>query len=507
MGKAVNLNLMHEKKPKKRYFLVPLCVLLLILVVFKLNFDSILFNMGKSAYDGQNYQKALGLFEVLERKDPKNQDYIYYKILSLSKMPLTYDNQTKLLEVVNSRRPLKGKSIAVNTIEKFRMNVKRAYGSNYLEDAIPGGEVVRWSLSELPITYFIGSSSDIPPNYTEIVEKSFLKWQRSSNNLITFKRIDNQEKANIVVLFVDRPQSNYRMNVKEEYNVGLASPVVEGDKLQQMKIELLKRNNLGSFFTPRAFSTVAIHEIGHALGIWGHSINKNNIMFYSADRAIGTYDVLISQEDINTLKLIYSLRPQTTNVKISSEEEKHLINPKIVLGNIENNSDEINSCINFLNKRPDDVTRWLNLSEAYNENQQFDTAIEILQHALSLNPDSDMKYIIYYDFALNHMELEHYDKAILAAINAKAIKDDMDIQLLISEIYLKQKKYKYAEVILSDLIRNTPSNVDAASLLTEVYIKQGKHFEARKVLKEIIKNNPQAKDNEIIKHYSFYTIF
>ena len=43
------------------------------------------------------------------------------------------------------------------------------------------------------------------------------------------------------------------------------------------------------------------HEMGHALGIWGHSDNQNDIMYYAHTREIPQ----ISSRDINTLKKVY----------------------------------------------------------------------------------------------------------------------------------------------------------------------------------------------------------
>jgi predicted Zn-dependent protease len=54
-------------------------------------------------------------------------------------------------------------------------------------------------------------------------------------------------------------------------------------------------------------ASAARHEFGHALGIWGHSPQPEDVMYYSQVQSPPN----ISPRDINTLKKIYQ---QTTRL-------------------------------------------------------------------------------------------------------------------------------------------------------------------------------------------------
>lgn len=49
------------------------------------------------------------------------------------------------------------------------------------------------------------------------------------------------------------------------------------------------------------FVSNIIHELGHAIGIWGHSLSTEDVMYYSLNRDIPS----ISSRDLNTLIKIY----------------------------------------------------------------------------------------------------------------------------------------------------------------------------------------------------------
>jgi predicted Zn-dependent protease len=53
--------------------------------------------------------------------------------------------------------------------------------------------------------------------------------------------------------------------------------------------------------TPKYLTASARHELGHALGIWGHSLNPADVMYFAQVRMPSG----ISVRDINTLKRVY----------------------------------------------------------------------------------------------------------------------------------------------------------------------------------------------------------
>ncbi len=65
---------------------------------------------------------------------------------------------------------------------------------------------------------------------------------------------------------------------------------------------------------PLQVSVVATHELGHALGLWGHSPDPDDIMFFSVVNLRAT----ITPRDVNTLRKVYE-QPTLIGVKVPPE--------------------------------------------------------------------------------------------------------------------------------------------------------------------------------------------
>lgn len=136
-----------------------------------------------------------------------------------------------------------------------------------------------------------------PCTYTDTAKKAFGEWQTKTNNKVSFVFVKNPNSANIRMEFVDRLRKS-----DSAYNLGFTALKFSGKKNIIAKIEILQRTESNSYKTNSQLYGVMLHEIGHALGISGHSSRNNDIMFPNDF----TNDVHLSQRDINTIMSIYS---------------------------------------------------------------------------------------------------------------------------------------------------------------------------------------------------------
>ena len=156
---------------------------------------------------------------------------------------------------------------------------------NYLSDL---DRTSKWT--SMPIRVWVE-----PCLHTTTAQKAFKEWQQKTGNLVRFVFVGNKNASQINVEFVSilsQPSAD---------NLGLTTLKYNGRKNLHAKIEILEKTASNRMKTQTQLYAVILHEIGHALGISGHSRNNNDIM-YANDF---TNDIHLSQRDINTIRAIY----------------------------------------------------------------------------------------------------------------------------------------------------------------------------------------------------------
>lgn len=181
-------------------------------------------------------------------------------------------------------------------IDNLKEKIKDAYyedKGDYISDL---NMTARWEHPDNIKIYIQGETG-----LEYLFENGFNIWKNSVSGLY-FNYVQNEQDADIICYFVDHfPDqkiglTRYKGEIKfslQDKKIYLTKPVT---------IEISKKSLYNRPMTNDELLSVIIHEIGHALGIHGHSKNKNDLMFPDASNY---QNCSLSDRDINTLYEIY----------------------------------------------------------------------------------------------------------------------------------------------------------------------------------------------------------
>lgn len=184
------------------------------------------------------------------------------------------------------------KSIETELNEESGSSIKSPPGT-YLAEATVRG-VTHFAAGSMPIKVSVEEDRLRPE-----VKSAFRLWQKETGGLVQFQFVESAESAQIEVRF-----SKVR-------DAGV--PAIEGGHTRfrdgvsgRLKAWItIYTQNRGAVLGDLEIKSIALHEIGHALGINGHSDQASDIMFLSLDRSRAG----LSARDVATLKALYALKP------------------------------------------------------------------------------------------------------------------------------------------------------------------------------------------------------
>ena len=499
----------NEPIRKKRYvpsmtFIIILILICLGVIYSRTILPGQLYDKAKRDYDAGHYTQAYKIFNVFALINPFDEEVIEYQVKTLQHLPSTYTNQKKLYEISQYDDAGAAEELARDEVLNLKQKIMQEAGDNYIESVLFNNRVIRWNLDYKPISFYISvEDSNIPDYYRTKVYNSFAEWTDASGQLVTFKEIQSKEAADILVVLSNSVPESVQKYF-DKYQVGNTYPILKNDNLKQMVINIKTRNENGTFHLDSEFANIIKHEIGHALGIWGHSSRQNDVMFYRADNIMeGAREKSLSYRDINTLKLLYRLAPDTINVELSADELEKMIYHYIVTKTSNRSSEnEIRQIMEELNANRNDISKWVDLAIEYSINERYAQSNTILFKALPLiNRDVNNLHIIYYNIAANYYYLHQYREAENYINRARRLRSDYDTRALGAFINYKLGKYVEAERELSELFTQKPSNIEVAIKLADLYRKANEIDKSKEVISELIKYNPDAKyDRRVLKY-------
>lgn len=427
-------------------------LLITIGIVFKFMPD-FYFWQGRDFYKKQDFVKAHKSLQKAYSLNKYNKDIRYYYAKTLTNLTPNLTVQKAVFELATSKQKDSAQQVAESQINLWRGNVLKKIGNNYIEQVPLDKGILRWDENKFPLKISINDKSEqqLPSYYQEEILKAFTQWQASSG-FITFATVQNENNADIIINIEPTP-SDMCSEKNCKYVVGFTTPHVKGSNLKNMTITLYAKDAYNNFFSDKELYNTILHEIGHALGIMGHSYSTEDLMYMATDNSSGFFAPYrssfqyLSQQDLNTILLLYKLIPDICNTPISKLDIKGKIYAPIILGTSEEiTSRKIKEAKNYIKNAPNLPGGYIDLGIAYAELNKYGDAKKAMKKALELAKSNDDKYLIYYNLAIINMNSNNLDEAMENAESARFISENEDIKDLITNIKhaqsAKQKPFK-----------------------------------------------------------------
>jgi hypothetical protein len=255
--------------------------------------------LGASDRELGNLEESVKDFRRAIANDPTN-------ILAMKELALTYvflsdnDSAVKIYSQVLNNLPADSstdREQLVKIIDCLRS------GNASSEDYCAAIKEHPWRSKAFPLRVFVKPNQTFPQfssHYKSLLDESFSKWCKASNNKLSYVFVDSSDDADVVCSYSD---DIGRSAVSE--TVGRTGPVLEGPHTAKVYMDV--RANERMWYSPEGPTSIArscLHEVGHCLGIDGHSSNVHDVMFIATDHLSGSPE--LSSRDISTIRRMYS---------------------------------------------------------------------------------------------------------------------------------------------------------------------------------------------------------
>ncbi len=195
-------------------------------------------------------------------------------------------------------------------------------------EALPAEELLvfcRWSQSDFPLRVAIvppeiKEEEDFefwwtpPVEYVTAVERALATWERDLEGRVRFERVESVADASLVLRMLGEkaPAPEPTLEVLGMTPLGDACQVLGGDpasgrlevryNVRELEIYVADRHGL---LLPDQVERIAMHEIGHAIGMRGHSPIPADLMYEVVRDRLGSDG--LGAEDLNSFLSVYAI--------------------------------------------------------------------------------------------------------------------------------------------------------------------------------------------------------
>lgn len=351
---------------------------------------------------------------------------------------------------------------------------------NYLNfAATQDGKIARWN--KKTIKYFYVDSTNY---YAKTIENAINTYNKLFKGLFYFEYTKNRDNADVEI-FV-KPQFTKFEKSNEAFRVGLTNIYLNenNNNIEKAKITLIYKHPIDKNkknISKEDMYKVVLHELGHAVGISGHSDNENDIMYPTLSKA----DEKLSQRDRVTIKLLYS-----NDSKILTRQLKNVKRTKI------NEAKKYVKGANDLSE----TKALVNLAQTYFENGQKEKALETYKKAINKDKNN---YIIYKSMGECYYFSKKYEQALKFLLNSYSLsngtQDTGEILNMIGVTYARLNDFENAYKYLNMAYDKDSENYEILQNLLASCLKTNRKKEALLLINTYKKNGHSINSDDFMK--------
>ncbi len=175
---------------------------------------------------------------------------------------------------------------------------------DYIQDAERTG-LLRWSREDIPISVYITPATDAAGQAKhDLIKQCLSEWSQVAPQLIAFKDVQTANDAKIKISWVGDGGLLSEVSEAGEAKVAQRDGRIFGANIVLTPIEETDKDR-----DARMHSTI-LHELGHALGLIGHSPNTADVMYFT--ELVSGQVPGLSERDKKTMLLLYSWKPSSS---------------------------------------------------------------------------------------------------------------------------------------------------------------------------------------------------
>lgn len=418
-----------------------LCFVLGLLVLAPVAAQAEPYDMGLKLYTQGDYATASRYFLEAVRQGDDNPNVHYYladSYLKLNRLAEAQAEYQKILALSPNSQAARLSRLGLANLRNYMNNVngerwRRAGGSgsgpvkdqysgapitgeDYLDSITENGRRVRWALSKMPLKVYIEQAPvgirNFQPAFINDVRRGLDVWCGVLGNQLSYALISNKDEADIRISWTNAIDTRgHNGDGGTAYTAGLMIPHIRDDRLDYMEVKIATFDIHGQPQSSDIIYAVAIHELGHSLGLLGHSDNAGDIMY-----AENQHVTQPSGRDMNTLRKLYTLAADVNNLDPASRPVELSRNDELAKA-----ADESLARLEAQAKKDGMALTYLNLSVAYFQKGQqvtlsggdakpwYEKALVASNEAIQREPKDPRAY---HKRSLVYQELGNYGAAL-----------------------------------------------------------------------------------------------